>query len=205
MEPQVGVEDPKEVAAASLAEFERFYSVNVKGTLLCLRAVSAAMKEQKIKSIMGRSGLRDVGRGVIINLGSCNSYVATPNIIQYTSSKHAILGMTRNAGTSFAAFSSNLQYTATHFANLLKALDNAPHHIRVNAICPSWVDTPMVKKAVAGDPKLAEMMTKIVPMNRIARPEEISDVILFLSSPRSSYVTGAGWLVDGGTTLQVQT
>ena len=82
----------------SLDEFERFWRVNVKGTLLSLRAVSAAMKNQEVATVNGRNGPRDIGRGVIINLGSCNSYVATPNIVQYTASKHAVLGMTRNAG-----------------------------------------------------------------------------------------------------------
>lgn len=58
------------------------------------------MKTQEPVRIPGRGpqGERDIGRGVIINLGSCNSYMATPKIVQYTSSKHAVLGMTRNAG-----------------------------------------------------------------------------------------------------------
>lgn len=85
------------------------------------------------------------------------------------------------------------------------ALDNAAHRIRVNAICPSWVDTPMVDAAMDGNPNLEKMMKTIIPMSRIARPEEIADVVLFMTSPRSSYVTGVGWIVDGGTTLQVQT
>jgi len=62
----------------------------------------------------------------------------------------------------------------------------------------------MVEKAVQGDPKLAKLMETVIPMGRIAMQEEVSDLIMFLSSPRSSYVTGAGWIVDGGTTLQLQ-
>lgn len=84
------------------------------------------------------------------------------------------------------------------------ALDNAAYGIRVNAICPSWVDTPMVSRAVDGDPALGELMKRTIPMGRIAHQEEVSDIIMFLSSPRSSYVTGAGWIVDGGITLQLQ-
>lgn len=94
----MGVEQPQEIADASLAEFERFWNVNVKGTLLCLKAESAVMKKQEVITISGRGGPREIGRGVIINLGSCNSYMATPKIVQYTSSKHAVLGMTKNAG-----------------------------------------------------------------------------------------------------------
>ena len=88
---------------------------------------------------------------------------------------------------------------------LYKALDNARHSIRVNALCPGWVDTPMVSAAIDGDANLPKMMKSVIPMGRIAKAEEIADVILFMVSPRSSYVTGVGWIVDGGTTLQVQT
>lgn len=63
----------------------------------------------------------------------------------------------------------------------------------------------MVDKAVKGNPELSLLMQKAIPLGRIAQQEEISDVIIFLSSPRSSYVTGAGWIVDGGTTLSLQT
>ncbi|KAL9123284.1 MAG: hypothetical protein Q9187_000156 [Circinaria calcarea] len=178
----VGVREPREVAEASIEEFDLFWRVNVRGVLHCVQAVSKVMKQQSPITIAGRNGPRDVGRGVIINLGSCNSYVATHHIVQYTTSKHAVLGLTRNA-----------------------ALDNAVHGIRVNAICPSWVETPMIEAAVAGNPELGRVMERVVPLGRIAKTEEISDIIMFLSSPRASYVTGVGWLVDGGATLQMQT
>ena len=75
----------------------------------------------------------------------------------------------------------------------------------MNAICPGWVDTPMVDAAIAGNPNLPNIFKTVIPMRRIAKPEEVADVVLFMTSPMSSYVTGVGWLVDGGTTLQVQT
>ena len=98
---QVGVQEPRDIASASLEEFTRFFDVNVKGTLLCVRSVSAQMRKQDPVTMPSRHSAtpRNCGRGVIINLGSCNSYVATPNIVQYTASKHAVLGLTRNAGT----------------------------------------------------------------------------------------------------------
>lgn len=81
------------------------------------------------------------------------------------------------------------------------AIDNAAHGIRVNCLCPSWVDTPMVQRAVEGVPGLKEMIESVIPMRRIARPEEIADVALFLCSPASSYMTGCSMVVDGGTSL----
>ncbi|KAL4912941.1 3-oxoacyl-reductase [Aspergillus aurantiobrunneus] len=181
----VGVQDPQNITTASLPDFDRFLDVNIRGTLLCVRAVSREMRKQPPQIIPSREPgktSRSCGRGVIINLGSSNSYVATPNIVQYTASKHAVLGITRNA-----------------------ALDLAHDEVRVNALCPSWVETPMIERAVAGDPGLAHLMQRVVPLGRLATKEEISDVLMFMSSPRASYVTGAGWMVDGGATLQLQT
>lgn len=86
-----------------------------------------------------------------------------------------------------------------------QALDHAADSIRINTVCPSWVETPMIDAAVAGNPSMGQMMERVVPMGRIAKADEISDVVMFLSSPRASYVTGAAWIVDGGTTLQMQT
>ena len=83
----------------------------------------------------------------------------------------------------------------------LIALDLAPHSIRVNCVCPSWVDTPMVSAAVAGNPGLQTLMDSVVPMGRIAQVEEIADVVIFLCGSGASYVTGSAWVVDGGTTL----
>lgn len=85
------------------------------------------------------------------------------------------------------------------------ALDCAPHDIRINCLCPSWVDTPMVHRAIEGNPGLQSLIEKAIPIGRIAQPDEIADLVIFLSSPRSSYVTGSGWIIDGGTTLSVNT
>lgn len=63
----------------------------------------------------------------------------------------------------------------------------------------------MVEAAVKADAALGDMIERAVPVGRMGTTEEVSDVVMFLSSPRASYVTGAGWIVDGGTTLQLQT
>ena len=96
---KIGVQSLNEIAETSLAEFDAFFNVNVKGTLLFAKAISRVMKTQSLRTVQGRTGIRDLGRGVIINIGSCNSYVPIPGIVQYTAAKHALLGITKNAGT----------------------------------------------------------------------------------------------------------
>ncbi|KFA73012.1 hypothetical protein S40288_03261 [Stachybotrys chartarum IBT 40288] len=203
----VGVEKHLPVDDADPAEMQRFWRVNVMGSFYCIQAVTKVMKSQSVATIITRGGqVREVGRGVILNLGSCNSYMATPHIVQYSTTKHAVIGLTKNAGSS--SHQPSLSYAPYWRRKVLTysrtALDNAAHGIRVNAICPGWVETPMVEAAMEGNPELPKMMKTIIPMSRIAKPQEIADVVLFMTSPRSSYVTGVGWLVDGGTTLQVQ-
>ena len=81
--------------------FSRTLEINVRGTMLCVRAISKAMVAQEPLSYESRrSGTRSLGRGSIINVGSVNSYVAAPGMMPYTVSKHAIIGITKSAGMS---------------------------------------------------------------------------------------------------------
>ncbi|KAH7038341.1 uncharacterized protein B0I36DRAFT_237566, partial [Microdochium trichocladiopsis] len=178
----IGIREHRPVDQVDAVEMSRFWQVNIIGTVNCIQAVAAVMKKQSIATMTIRGSERSVGRGVILNLGSANSYMATPDVTPYVTTKHAVIGLTKNA-----------------------ALDLAQHDIRVVAICPGWTRTPMVQEAMDGNPKLPAMMSSVIPMRRIASPEEIADVILFMTSPGASYVTGVGWIVDGGLTLQVQT
>ena len=88
---------------------------------------------------------------------------------------------------------------------MLEALDNSPYGIRVNAVCPSWVQTPMMEQVFEASPEFEGMIKKAVPLGRIAQPEEVSDMVVFLSSPKASYITGQGYIIDGGVTLSVRT
>ena len=94
----VGIQKPAPVDDTDLDEMNRFWKVNVMGTLNCIQAVSKVMKQQTITTTTNRGRMREVGRGVILNLGSCSSFMATPHIVQYTASKHAVMGITKNAG-----------------------------------------------------------------------------------------------------------
>lgn len=114
-------------------------------------------------------------QGSIINISSINGMVG--GAIGYTDSKFAVRGMTKAA-----------------------ALECAPHGIRVNSIHPGVIATPMIMQ---GDTKDAvDAFAKTIPMKRVAQPEEISGMVLFLASDESSYSTGSEFIADGGLTAQ---
>ncbi|KAF7960446.1 hypothetical protein EAE96_000127 [Botrytis aclada] len=172
----IGAQEATDIAGLSLAEFQRFLDINSTGTFLVTREASITMRMQELRPLSNAS--RGSIRGAIVNLCSATSLVASPGVLPYTASKHAALGLTKNS-----------------------ALDNASYGIRVNCVCPSWTDTPMVRRAIEGVEGLAEFINKAVPLGRIAVPEEVADVVVFLCSPRSSYMIGCALIVDGGTTL----
>ncbi|EOX6952140.1 MAG: SDR family oxidoreductase [Klebsiella michiganensis] len=98
----------------------------------------------------------------------------------YHAAKHGVLGLTKSA-----------------------ALEYAGRNIRVNAVCPGLIWTPMVDAMVASGQKEAlEAMVKAVPLQRHGNPEEIADAVLWLSSDASSYVTGQSISIDGGLTMR---
>ncbi|KAF3766677.1 NAD(P)-binding protein [Cryphonectria parasitica EP155] len=167
-----------EIAEASVADFSRFMDVNVTGSFRITQHISALMKAQEPRQIDTASPGRGMTRGAIVLMGSAASFGAQPRMVQYTASKHAVLGLVRNA-----------------------ALDNAKYGIRVNCLCPSWVNTPMVQRAVDQVPGLGNAIKAAVPMGRMALTDEVADAVLFLCSPKSSYMTGSALVMDGGTML----
>jgi NAD(P)-dependent dehydrogenase (short-subunit alcohol dehydrogenase family) len=115
--------------------------------------------------------------GVIVNIASIamgGMGVGFPNIVHYSASKGGIVAMTEAL-----------------------ALEMAPYNIRVNAIAPGAIDTPM-SASTAKDPKVLEGTLARIPMHRMGKPEEISKAVLFLASDASSYITGSVVVVDGG-------
>jgi NAD(P)-dependent dehydrogenase (short-subunit alcohol dehydrogenase family) len=122
--------------------------------------------------------LRQRGGGSVINVASFVAILgAATSQISYTASKGAVLSMTRELAVQFAR-----------------------ENIRVNALCPGPVETPLLLSIFGDDPAALERRRNHWPMGRLAKPREIVNGALFLASDESSYVTGSTFLVDGGLT-----
>ncbi|KAJ8129629.1 hypothetical protein O1611_g4001 [Lasiodiplodia mahajangana] len=174
----IGVQETTDITSLSMAEFQRFIDINASGMFLVTKEASIIMRSQENQPVSTSNPGRGTTRGCIVNLASASSLIASHGVLPYTVSKHAAVGLTKNS-----------------------ALDNAAHGVRVNCVCPSWTNTPMVGKAVEGVEGLGDFIRQAVPMGRIAVPEEVADAVVFLCSPRSSYITGCSLIIDGGTTL----
>ncbi|HEY4347560.1 MAG TPA: SDR family NAD(P)-dependent oxidoreductase [Gaiellaceae bacterium] len=118
--------------------------------------------------------MRQTGGGSIVNLSSVGGLVGLPNRPAYTASKHAIVGLTKS-----------LSY------------DLAPEGIRVNAICPGVIRTPMTE-GYWTDERFERDLETVVPLGRAGVPDDVAQAALYLASPMSSYVTGVALPVDGG-------
>lgn len=116
------------------------------------------------------------GGGAIVNTASVAGVVADPGMAPYVAAKHGVIGLTRAA-----------------------ALDYAAHGIRVNALAPGLVATPMTKRWL-DDPQFKRNLMANSPIGRPAEPEELAGMVLFLCSPAASFATGQVYLVDGGQT-----
>jgi 3alpha(or 20beta)-hydroxysteroid dehydrogenase len=115
--------------------------------------------------------------GSIVNISSIEGLAGMPYLVAYTSTKFAIRGMTKVA-----------------------ALELGPHGIRVNSVHPGMIETDMVKDAAGGADIDLSPATKRIALKRLGQSEDIAEVVLFLASDRSAYVTGAELAADGGAT-----
>ncbi|KAF2203324.1 NAD(P)-binding protein [Delitschia confertaspora ATCC 74209] len=164
-----------------MEDYDKVLAVNTRGLLLCSTAVIKVMEKQEPRTFQTSSGItRDLGRGAIVNVTSALSYAAVPGKVAYIASKHASLGITK----------------AT-------AQDVKGKGIRVNAICPSWVRTPMYEEECKKFPPVEDFIKASVPVGRPAEVEEIGDSIVYLCSPAATYVNGIGLILDSGLTLTV--
>ncbi|MFM8607485.1 MAG: SDR family NAD(P)-dependent oxidoreductase [Hyphomicrobiales bacterium] len=147
--------------------FDKSWDLNVRAHFMASRLVMPHMKK--------------AGRGVILNTSSSSGVLYDREMIAYTTSKHAVIAMTRQMAGDYARFG-----------------------IRVNALCPGWVDTPFNAPFISqmgGRAAIEEYIKSQVPLGRWADVAEIAEPILFLVSDRSSYMTGQILVVDGGETV----
>ena len=118
------------------------------------------------------------GGGSIIMIASMASYMGVPNIVAYTTAKCAVVGLTRALAAEWSA-------------------DN----IRVNAIAPGWISTPMTDKAFDNDEARKNKVLSRTPMDCMGKPEDIGQAAVYLCSPASKFITGTLFPVDGGASI----
>jgi NAD(P)-dependent dehydrogenase (short-subunit alcohol dehydrogenase family) len=149
------------------AEFDRVIAVNLRGVFLGLREVLRAMRDQG-------SG------GAVVNTASVAAFRGSGRLAAYSTSKHAVIGLTKSA-----------------------AREGAAYGVRVNAVAPGYIDTRMLASinamASPEDPDSArDQLAATVPLGRLGTADEVANVVTWLLSPEASYVTGGVYLVDAG-------
>lgn len=118
------------------------------------------------------------GGGAIVNTSSGTGVIGIKGNPVYTAAKHGVIGLTRAA-----------------------ALDYASRNIRVNAVCPGYIDTPMMGRFTGGTDEGRARVVSEEPIGRMGRPEEIADAVLWLCSDAASFVVGHALVIDGGQTI----
>jgi NAD(P)-dependent dehydrogenase (short-subunit alcohol dehydrogenase family) len=163
-----GIQHYGTVTETSEAEWDHVLGVNLKSAFLCAKHAIPQMLKR--------------GRGVVINLASVQAFVSQQKVAPYTTSKTALLGLTRSI-----------------------AVDYAPK-IRCVAVCPGTVDTPMLRDAIRQSPNPEEVLQEcnaMHPVKRIATPEEVAELILYLASDKAGFITGQPIRIDGGLGLSI--
>jgi NAD(P)-dependent dehydrogenase (short-subunit alcohol dehydrogenase family) len=138
-----------------------------------LRGVWLCMKYEILQMMKQETG------GTIVNTASAAGLVGSHGMPAYGASKHGVIGLTKTA-----------------------ALEYARHKIRVNAVCPGVIDTPMVGGMVSSHPRLKEILVGTEPIARMGKPSEIAEAVTWLLSDYASFVTGCALPVDGAMTAR---
>lgn len=117
--------------------------------------------------------------GSIVSTASIAGLIGLAGAPAYNAAKHGVIGLTKTC-----------------------ALEYASKNIRVNAVCPGFIDTPMLDRVTSASAQIRDRLIGAIPQRRVAQPEEIADVVAWLLSARSSYMNGAALPVDGGWVAQ---
>jgi NAD(P)-dependent dehydrogenase (short-subunit alcohol dehydrogenase family) len=152
---------------------ERTMAINVRGVLLGMKHQIPALIERRTRSAGRTPG------PAVVNVSSIAGLIGFPGAAIYVASKHAVIGLTRSA-----------------------ALECAPAGIRVNAICPGAIQTPMIDRFVHQDADAKADLIARHPLGRIGQPEEIASAIVWLCSEGAGFITGQYITIDGGYTAQ---
>ena len=118
------------------------------------------------------------GSGAIVNTSSQGGVTGFPGQAAYIACKHAVIGLTRTA-----------------------AIDYSAKGIRINAVCPGVIRTPMAEELIRRNPDLEKELVRDIPAGRLGKPEEIANAVLWLCSPQASFVDGHALLVDGAFSI----
>ena len=156
-----GVQYHSDAESIEQDRWRQLMAVNLDAVMFLSQAAARIMIQQK--------------SGSIVNISSLSAMFGLPGRVAYTTSKTALLGLTRNL-----------------------AVDWAKHQIRVNAVCPGYHHTPLLDEYVKRGVLDPESIRRRIPMGRLGEPEEVGQAVLFLASDLSSYVTGQHIVVDGG-------
>lgn len=122
-------------------------------------------------------------KGVIINMASVQAFVSQPKVAAYTTAKTAILGLTRSI-----------------------AVDYSPY-VRCVAVCPGTIDTPMLRDSIASSPDPGEVLQECIdmhPVKRIGTPDEVAELVMYLTDDKAAFITGQAIRIDGGLGITIQ-
>jgi NAD(P)-dependent dehydrogenase (short-subunit alcohol dehydrogenase family) len=119
------------------------------------------------------------GKGVIVNTASVAGHIGTVGLSPYTAAKHGVVGLTKTV-----------------------ALEYATAGIRVNAVCPGAIKTPMVDRSVKEAPEIEKFLVDMHPMERMGTADEIAGAVVWLCSEAASFMTGSSMIIDGGLTAR---
>jgi NAD(P)-dependent dehydrogenase (short-subunit alcohol dehydrogenase family) len=149
---------PGDLHEMPIEVWDQVMGIDLRGTFLCLRAELKVMVE--------------AGHGSIVNMASNAGLKNAPDMAAYTTAKHGVIGLTKNA-----------------------ALTYARRNIRVNAVCPGTIATPGMAAFPA---ETQREWADLIPMGRLGTPEEVAQAVAYLLSDQAAFITGTGLLIDGG-------